>query len=219
MGRQKLSNEQKIEQLSNSIIAGKHIKAYRTSHNWTQVKCAEEWEIEEITVRRYEGNAKLVLGQQRTCYPVSKTRAKKIAAKTGIIYPYWMGETECKTWNEYYAEIEQSESQDMADYIKEKSEELEQRRILFNKCGYHYKFLEGAIYDFSECSSPSDSTMIYQSYHPHQLTSFEEPDKHYYFNQTELDALISQMKDMIVLACFKKNRATQQLKGESQHGD
>lgn len=219
MGRQKLSDIQKIEQFNNSIIAGKHIKAYRKLHDWSQIKCAEEWGVEEITIRRYEGNAKLTLGQQRTCYPVSEIRAKKIEAKTGIIYPYWMGETECKTWNEYYAEIEKSESQSVDDYIKAKSEELEQRRILFNRCGYHYKFLEGAVYDFAECSTTSDSSMIYQSYHPHQLTSFEEPDKHYYFNQEELNALISQMKDMIVLACFKKERATQQMRGGSQNGD
>lgn len=202
-----------MKEKNTSKIASEHIKQFRFNtparKKMTQQEAANALGISLPTLKRYEK------GETTP----SESYAKGMEKETGIIYKYWMGETECKTWNEYYTEIEKCELQGMGDYIKEKSEELEQRRILFNKCGYHYKFLEGAIYDFSECSSPSDSTMIYQSYHPHQLTSFEEPDKHYYFNQTELDALISQMKDMIVLACFKKDRATQQLKGESQHGD
>ena len=213
MGRQKLTNEQKSEQLKNSIIAGEHVKTYRESQNWTQAKCAEEWGVEEITIRRYEGNAKIALGQHRKYYPISKSRAKEIERKTGIIYIYWMGETECKTWKE---EFERCENIDFGDDPKWK--EVEQRQIMFYNCGYRYELLHDAAHDFSECSPVPDSDIVYQSYHPHQLTSFQEPDKHYYFNQEELDALINQLKDTIAFACFKKERATQQ-KERQQDGN
>lgn len=190
-----------------------HIKQFRnknsTRKKLTQQEAADALGISLPTLKRYEK------GETAP----SESYARDMEKETGIIYKYWMGETECKSWNEYYAEIEKTESQGANDYIKAKSEELEQRRILFNRCGYHYKFLDGTVYDFAECSPTPDSSIIYHSYHPHQLTSFEEPDKHYYFNQEELDDLISQMKDMIVLACFKKERATQQMRGGSQNGD
>lgn len=211
MGRTKLTDEQQVERLKNSIIAGKHIKAYRKSQNWSQEKCAEEWGTSEATIRRYEANIKIAPGQKQEFHPVSERTAKKIEEKTGIIYPYWMGETECKTWGE---EIEWQE------WIAEDPEiaELEQRRIMFYECGYHYELLHDAAHDFSECSPVPDSDIVYQSYHPHQLTSFQEPDKHYYFNQEELDALINQLKDTIAFACFKKERATQQ-KERQQDGN
>lgn len=76
----------------------------------------------------------------------------------------------------------------------------------FFTCGYDYKYLEGAEYDFASVSSNPDETLIYASTHPHQLTSFSEPDTHYYFDSQELEALITELRETIAFTCFKKNR-------------
>lgn len=197
-----------MKEESAAKIVSEHIKQFMfktpTRKKLTQQEAADALGISVATLKRYIA-----------CETIpSENYAKAMETATGIIYPYWMGETECKTWIEYYTEIEKCESEGMEKYDRE----IEQRQIMFYNCGYRYELLHDAVHDFAECGSDSDSTIIYQSYHPHQLTSFQEPDKHYYFNQEELDALINQLKDTIAFACFKKERATQQ-KERQQDGN
>ena len=52
MGK-KILTEEEIERRK---CAGHHVKAYRTEMGWTQEKCAEEWDINLMKLRRPEMN-------------------------------------------------------------------------------------------------------------------------------------------------------------------
>lgn len=126
-----------------------------------------------------------------------------------------MGEAPTQTaadyleWQREQCDLAECES----DAMKAEAELLETQQMhvkmthdFFFTCGYDYKYLEGAEYDFASVSSNPDETLIYASTHPHQLTSFSEPDTHYYFDSQELEALITELRETIAFTCFKKNR-------------
>lgn len=130
---------------------------------------------------------------------------KQFQQNTGIPADYWTGESPYKTIQEdqeqkriegLFAELELRQQ-------KELNLTVEKLSFFFALLGYQYSYM-----------------LDWEADQSHKLTSFNEPDKHYYFNQEELDDLISRMKDMVDLACFKKGQATQQAaERERQNGD
>lgn len=180
-----------------------HIKQFRnntkTGKKMSQESAAEALGVSLATLKRYENGETIP----------SEKRASEMEKCTGIIYPYWMGETECKTWKEFWEEDERRRFAGMEEHEKMIEADREQKRILFSRCGYQYKYLEGAPYDFASLLPDTDKdkeSLLYKACHPHELTDFNIPDKHYYFDQSELEALISNLQDVIAFACFKKEK-------------
>ena len=130
---------------------------------------------------------------------------KQFQQNTGIPADYWTGKSPYKTIQEeqeqkriegLFAELELRQQ-------KELNQTVEKLSFFFASLGYKYSY-----------------ALDWETDQSHQLTSFNEPDKHYYFNQEELDDLISRMKDMVDLACFRKEQATQRAEeGGNQNGD
>lgn len=206
------------KQINYSRIAGERIKAFRIARGWTQEKCAEEWGFgDEISIRRFEGNAKDPK-PGKVYYPVSKNSALKIQDKTGIHFKYWMGEAPTQTaadyleWQREQCDLAQHENASLeaeAELRETEQMHIKMMHDFFFMCGYDYQYLEGAKYDFASVSQNPGEELIYASTHRHRLTSFNEPDKHYYFNKTELEALITELRETIAFTCFKKDRNIQ----------
>lgn len=192
---------------STAKIVSEHIKQFisktPTRKKLTQKEAAEALGISLATLKRY------IICEKTP----SKNYAKAMETATGIIYPYWMGETECKTWIEYYAEIEKCEYEGMVEYEQEIAEEVERRRILFSRLGYRYESLEDDNKLMTALFLPvstqkityADAQQYYIAAHPHKLTSLYAPEKSYYFDQKELNDLLNQLGDIIAFACFKKD--------------
>lgn len=178
--------------------ASAHFQQYMKMHNLNYTGMAIECGVNRRTI------SSICSAEDK---PYNIDTFNDITKRLGGICDYWLGLTECQTWEEYDVFAETQAIQEESEKERIKSNMREQWRTIFYQLGYNYKYLGGtAEYDFA----PEGSYLALHPQHLHQLTSFQEPSKHYHFNQEELDALISQLKDAIAFACFKKERATQQ---------
>jgi hypothetical protein len=107
--------------------------------------------------------------------------------RTDIVKEYWMGLTSARTRDEYKAECEQNR------LIQEWETGIEQRRqqeatalrILFAQLGYTYRYSEYGD----------------EALHSLQAEAEQEP---FGFDETEMEQLLAQMKEIVGYACYKK---------------
>lgn len=149
---------------------------------------------------------KLLNGETQENY--SEETFHRMAKNTGIIKEYWMGITEQKTEVDYREEkfkeaqlkskINQLELRQDSQY----SDEIDRYTNLFKSLGYTY-----------ECPD----SCRYQGF-PHILTNNTTNEKTE-FTTDEINQLLQELKNTVAFVCFKKDRATQQMKGGVQNGD
>ena len=132
----------------------------------------------------------------------------RMAKNTGIIKEYWMGITEQKNEADYREEkykefnlnkrVKELELRQDSQY----SDEIDRYTNLFRYLGYTYK---------------CPDSCRYQGF-PHILTNNTTNEKTE-FTTDEINQLLQDLKNTVAFACFKKDRATQQMKGGAQNGD
>lgn len=175
--------------------AASRVKALTKSENTTYKKLADSLGIAESSVRNYAS------GRRTMRYDA----ARLFEAKTGIIYLYWTGETDCKTWSDYQSEQEKAESEGQAAYFADERRQEEQLKTLFSRCGFEYENLSRIPgFDFSKDAA-----------WPNKLTSIGSPTISACFTDEELESIFSRLHDVVELECFKKSadgRATRPTK-------
>lgn len=179
--------------------ASQHIKEFRlnnsTGKKMSQEEAAEALGISVSSLKRFENGS----------HAPSARAAKVMQSFTGIIYPYWKGETDCKTWEAYKHERIVAAQADKKDkeYRKTLQEEINRRETLFASCGYRYTYLTSAQVDFAgidPANEYSDAT------EQHCIASFQNLSQKTYLSTNELEALITELRETIAFTCFKKGR-------------
>ena len=149
---------------------------------------------------------KLLKGEDQKNY--SEKTFQDIAKITGIIKEYWLGKTEQKTEVDYrkekFKEAQLTSKISQLELIQDSqySDEIDRYTNLFKSLGYTY-----------ECPD----SCRYQGF-PHILTNNTTNEKTE-FTTDEINQLLQDLKNTVAFACFKKERATQQIKREPQNGD
>ena len=112
--------------------------------------------------------------------------AKIFETRTNIIGPYWMGETDCTTWEQY--SLEQFEKAvDKHERIQEQEQIIiEKRKVFFSLIGFQYR--------------ASDSITM------QRITSNSTPSLSARFTDDELKDLFSRIQEVIELEVFKKSK-------------
>lgn len=179
--------------------AGTNVKAYRKEMGWTQEKCAEEWDLSVLTIRRLELNAE---PEHYGEYPATQKTAKKISDMTGIYWEYWFGLSSFKEKRQYedYLQEEAARDTGMAEAqeneIAEHIKKVNGYRKLFLMLGYEYENYEGtAAYDFAEMYDGN-------ALQPHSLTPANGNGKKQYLSDHQLQATISYLKKQLDFAMF-----------------
>ena len=132
----------------------------------------------------------------------------RMAKNTGIIKEYWMGITEQKNEADYreekYKEFNLNKRMKELELRQDSQyrDEIDRYTNLFKSLGYTY-----------ECPD----SCRYQGF-PHILTNNTTNEKTE-FTTDEINQLLQDLKNAVAFACFKKERATQQMRGGSQNGD
>lgn len=183
--------------------AGTNVKAYRKEMGWTQEKCAEEWDLSVLTIRRLELNAE---PEHYGEYPATRKTAEKISDKTGIYWEYWFGLSSFKEKKRYedYLQEEAAMSIGLADAqenaFAEHIKKVNSYRELFFMLGYEYENNEGtAAYEFSEIiPSLYDGNAL----QPHSLTPINGNGKKQNLSDTQLETTISYLKKQLNFAMF-----------------
>lgn len=196
-GRKKivLSNSEKEKRFE----VGKRIRYLREKEGLSQTKLAQMLYCSRQQIGFYE-NGKC---------PVPSYIAEKMANIFHVIPPYILCESNETSWNTWDSELEKAEDEGLTQWENKQAEEKEKKRVLFSMCGYQYRYLDGPSYDFASLLPDADKDkelLLYKAYHPHELTDLSAPDKHYYFDESELEVLISSLKDVIAFTCFKKEQ-------------
>lgn len=201
MGVKKLTEEE----IDRKRIAGLNIKAYRKEKGWTQEKCAEEWGLSPLTIRRLELNAE---PNHRGEYPATKKTAEQIAKKTGIFWKYWYGFSEIRDQAQYEQAVSEEIEHDIAasaaldemyrDFIRQ----VEAYRGLFSMLGYEYENMSNdAKYAFWSMfpDGPNYSG-------PHNLTPADGTGKTLNLSDAQMEALIAYLKKQLDFAVFDLSR-------------
>lgn len=128
--------------------------------------------------------------------------AELIAKKTGVIAPFWQGDSDAKTWPGYRAEWESAEREADSQYREEEERRIAELRSFFTRCGFTYTY---AMQDPE--LFPRYAFGDLQDAGPHVLTSIEHPDLSGSFGEDELDAIISRISETIELEVYKKSKA------------
>lgn len=189
------------------IRTAEHLKLYASENCLTfdngkpnATKIAEALNFSRHTISDLlSGNPKEKYKEETFC---------RIAKQTGIIKEYWMGITEQKNRVDYQKELFKNARVDalfLAFETKHETQykaEIDRRTSLFASLGYNYKCPDCCRYEGF----------------PHILTNSETSETTE-LDDIELDQLLQNLKDTIAFACFKKERATQQMNGGQQHED
>lgn len=195
------------EEIDRKRIAGLNVKAYRKEKGWTQEKCAEEWNLSPLTIRRLELNAE---PDHRGEYPATKKTAEQIAKKTGIFWKYWYGLSGIRDQAQYEQAVREEIEHDIAasaaldemyrDFIKQ----VEAYRGLFSMLGYEYENIDGtAAYAFS-AFFPDDFGG--KRLEKHNLTPADGTGKTLNLSDTQMEALIAYLKKQLDFAVFDLSR-------------
>lgn len=172
MGRKpKVTTEYEKEQRKKT---GERIKALAKREHITQIKLAESLGISVSTIGNYI----------RGTYPMDREVAKTLESMTGIISYYWLGETDCLTWEEYSLEQFASAVDRHEELQKEKQILIDKRKSLFSLIRFQYE--------------------VSDSYSLHQITSNSTPSLTASFSDTEIQSLFSKLQEVIELEVFKK---------------
>ena len=181
--------------------AGRRIVQLRHENRWTQDELAEKVERAPISIGRYE----------RGELDIPERTARRIEGMTGVFWKYWTGETHFKDRGEYLRQgsiaREKAEDEGSAEYEKERAEYQSQLRALFSLCGYRYED-NGAEADFYDLVHPDAENELCPC--RHKITDYKDPTVIYQFDDTELVALIAELRDAIGYAWYKKVRAFHQ---------
>lgn len=195
MGKKYLTEEE----IDRKRVAGLNIREYRKEKGWTQEKCAEEWGLSLLTIRRLELNAE---PNHRGEYPATKKTAKQIAKVSGIFWEYWYGLTGFRDKEKYEQYVREKAARDTAgsvvldemysDYIRR----VEAYRGLFSMLGYEYEDISlSAAFDFSEATEGNSPG-------PHNLTPMDGTGKQTNLTVAQMEALISYLKKQLAFALF-----------------
>lgn len=195
------------EEVDRKRIAGLNIKAYRREKGWTQEKCAEEWELSPLTIRRLELNAE---PNHRGEYPATKKTAKQIAQKTGICWEYWYGLSGFRDKKRYEQAIREEVEHDAAesaaleemhrDFIRQ----IEAYRGLFSMLGYEYENIgRTAAYDFCDIAPEQFGGKRLEK---HNLTPADGTGKTLNLSDAQMEALIAYLKKQLDFAVFDLSR-------------
>lgn len=191
------------EEIDRRRCVGLNVKAYRKERGWTQEKCAEEWKMSVLTIRRLELNAE---PEHRGEYPATRKTAKQIAENTGIYWEYWFGLSGFKDKERYEAYLLEEAAIDAAmaeaeeRYFSEFIKKVNSYRELFFMLGYKYENIEGtAAYDFSGiCPDKCDGKTL----QPHNLTPINGIGKKLNLSDNQLKSLICYLKKQLDFALF-----------------
>ena len=182
-------------------ISSKHIKDFRKNDiKLTQAALSERLGFDFQAVGRYE----------RMECSVSDRAAKAFMRISGYIEEYWLGETECKTVEDYDVECENA---GLEEYTKEQARQerkCERTRMLLELCGFGYENLSDAKYDFIEYSEDSETKTeiisALEHHTPHKVTDYSNElfTGAVYFSDEELSDLLYTIRNSIGYSCFKK---------------
>lgn len=140
----------KKERFNTRELSSSHIRDYRknvmrhlTGKVLSQSDLAEKIGVSDLTIGRYE----------RKELDVSKKSAQRLTELTGFIPEYWLGLTNCKTYEEYEDECDSAGLADLAREHELGALRIARIKTLFNLCGYGYENLSDGYHDFMEFSS------------------------------------------------------------------
>lgn len=200
MGK-KILTEEEIERRK---CAGHHVKAYRTEMGWTQEKCAEEWDINLMKLRRLEMN--IEEKYRNDMQPVTEKTAKQIAQKTGICWEYWYGLSGFRDKKRYEraireeAEHDAAESAALEEMHRDFIRQIEAYRGLFSMLGYEYENIgRTAAYDFCDIAPEQFGGKRLEK---HNLTPADGTGKTLNLSDAQMEALIAYLKKQLDFAVF-----------------
>lgn len=166
--------------------SAERVKALKDERHSTYKDLAESIGISEATIRNY--------AHQRSA--MDSSVARLFQEYTGIIWPYWIGETDCRTWEEHQIEQFEAASEAYAEMQEEELQRIEQYKALFTVCGFQYENLAlSPAYEFDP-----------QAAAPHCIIGKNTPALSVKLNDTELNSLVDRLRAAIELECFLKSK-------------
>lgn len=195
------------EEIDRKRCVGLNVKAFRKEKGWTQEKCAEEWDLSPLTIRRLELNAE---PDHRGEYPATKKTAEQIAKKTGIFWEYWYGLSGFRDKERYEQAIREEVERDAAESValdemySDFIRQVEAYRGLFSMLGYEYENIDRtAAYDF--CDIAPEQFCV-KRLEKHNLTPADGTGKTLNLSDAQMEALIAYLKKQLDFAVFDLSR-------------
>lgn len=195
------SKTEQNETMRKREISSRHIKDFRKNDiKLTQSELSERLGFDFQAVGRYE----------RMECSVSDRAANAFTRLSGYIKEYWLGETECKTEEEYDIWCYNAAEDDYYQEIKRIERKNERIANLLSLCGFGYDNLSDGKYDFVEITGTSELkneiSLALENHTPHKVSDqskqlFTNP---VYLTDDELDTLVVEIRNTVGFFCYKK---------------
>lgn len=166
--------------------SAERVKALKNEMNISYKTLAVRLDLSEATIRNYVHLRSTMDGKA----------ARLFQKLTGTIWPYWTGDTDCKSWDEYDIKQEMILDEALNEYEREQQAKEESYKALFTLCGFIYSKLSGAEYEFNPTATC-----------PHRIKETTTGITAM-LNDSELQALIVRLRSTIQLECFIKSKLT-----------
>lgn len=161
------------------------LKALKDEQRITYKTLAENIGVAEATVRNY-------VHLRST---MNREIAHSFQQYTGIIWQYWIGETDCKTLEEYQIEQFEAASEAYNEIQEDERRRIGLYRAIFDSCGFQYENVSYTpAYEFNPEAEGS-----------HRITNRDAPKITAVFSDSEINDLFSRLHDMIEFECYKKS--------------
>lgn len=186
-GRKK--KESSTSDMARREKVAQRIKALHAESSETYASLAQKIGVAESTLRNYS------TGRSR----ITKSNAELIANYTNTPALYWTGETDCKSFEQYYAEclaLSQIDDVGLKQYSENRAKELYAITSFFSLCGFDYENLEATAEEFTPHSKG-----------PHKIVCRTNPGISAQFFDAELQEVFDRVKSLVELECYKKEKA------------
>lgn len=165
--------------------SAERVKALKIKLNISYKTLADRVGLSEATIRNYV--------HKRSA--MDSRVARLFQNQTGVIWPYWLGETDCTSWEEYQNEQSDIEAAVLSEIEKEEQKKKDHYSALFSLCDFQYSNLEYTPeYEFNT-ESPG----------PHRITDTETGITAT-LSDSELQTLIDRLRSTIQVECFIKSK-------------
>lgn len=176
-----------------------HLEALKKSMHMTDEQLTVWLGLSDSSIRNYRHKRQTM----------RRDIAEILTEKAGCIVPYWQGETEAKTAEEYRYELviecDKADSLAQDEYARAQEKENRQRKELFAACGFKYEDMSRtAAYDFMGIAEGAQIDREQQN-RPHTITSVSNPREHYSLSDDDLAQLLKQLKTTVRFFCYQRD--------------
>ena len=190
MGANGMSRSKKVltaDDIKRREKSAERVKALKNEMKISYKTLADRLDLSEATIRNY--------AHLRST--MDSKAARLFQKLTGTIWPYWTGDTDCKSWDEYDIEQEMILDEALNEYEREQQAKEESCKSLFTLCGFIYSKLSGTAGAEYELNPNATG--------PHRIKD-NTTGITATLNDSELQALIDRLRSTIQLECFIKSK-------------